>query len=1521
MEGHGFPTNMGCPRSGGCGIKWSMRPLVFAPSALIGLGFLGLLGARAADVEWRGGAGNSWHTVANWKLPSDLPANLTPEQAESLRRAPQAGDRALVPVGVTVQVLAGASVKGATILGGLEVLGPNGSLAVQHGAGTPPGDRFGTILVGSGGKLDLQNPAVVEGETRVAGGQLSVFRPVDFQQKVRVEAQPVGSPVSTLKGLDPGGPQLIQAGLELDGPAGSVANLAGRFRVEGGRLSWRNCSVELFPGGVGLKGEMAVGSTAEKDGELKLGGGDFQTLWRISDQSELLVDERAAVVLGPGRAAFEGRVRFGLRCRGILGAGNDDGMLSFVGGEIGIMSSEVPGDEVVVEGPVQFQGLTVVTLTHPASTDLSTVGLRLGGGSTNGGPVRSVRFGDRVRVQVDTPTRFHDVVMTDLSAVEVRHRPDQIRFGDISLLPAQGQGPGALGGPGRGRFEVLGGRLTIPDDRNLSVPERFTLVFGQEETTGGRAPEITILGRVNCSGTLLVRGGTNAESATRAVVTPRIVTFGNVEVLGGHGFGPGTQFWQLAGRVRLSPHPVGLAEGVPAVSPMGEVFMAQATVEVFEGTALGVTAGEFGDLATLQFVGKAALVVQGLSSVAAVTSPAGGDIMLGGLFHIRRGAELLGMESGLLEVVGDGVFGRNFRGGSLIDVPAGLAVERAVQFGEVVLGRRDGMSPQVRFVDAGTNPFGPPGLTVLKRLGWFGGAFVGHPAGATGTVARVVVPEGALAALARPDAGQRIGGNCTLADGVEFQVHGGLSVNVLRSVGCEGPMARFVFEPGSEVTLQQMGSRSDLTTARILNRTVVRKVGTEPVFFNGEWANEGAGMLRIEAGDVVVRHATLDGLHYETSVTGASIRVEESTLKDFEHRGGTFGLSRSSRFEGNCVVDHLTIGNGLTGEVVMTSGPDATVTVSKGVVWRSNGIQLGGNGRLVTAPGSFSRIDSVLAFTPAGFFESGTWENHGEIEVVARSGSRFQFKSAGVLDNHGTVRLDSREGDLFFGGFFNGGADGFRFINRGLLLLGAVPNGQLKVKFNAEFESVDGGRLEVEGQAPRPGRAAGPAAPNPPNLGELEFGDVTEIKGGLLDLRTVDVKFLASVSMTGGRILAGGNGDVRFEATYLFNGGELRLLKPGFGRFGRAVTIRGGRLHLDAETDLDALPGFNLSDGAVLSGLGRTRGGVTVLGSRVEPGDTNGAGEVSEIGSLRIGADISFDAASRLVLHVPVQRGATERDGLVVGGRAKLNGTVEFVPLNTGATDLLADEVSVLDYATREGDFVTEICPTFRDVHRLTRRFRDGAPLTDMAAVLVADATGGPLADLALELEAPLTAPAGASVTYRFTAVNRGPEEAPAPAVEVTVPSGTQVESVEPAGTRTGDRLRVSLGTLERDARRTVVLTLKGPAVPSALAISAEVGSDRADPAPENNRVSVTTAILTEGGFSAGRFSLKSDGTLRLALETLVGVRYRLERSTDLRVFTEVLEFVGDGAERVVEGFGTTSGPPEFFRLVIVPAG
>jgi len=74
----------------------------------------------------------------------------------------------------------------------------------------------------------------------------------------------------------------------------------------------------------------------------------------------------------------------------------------------------------------------------------------------------------------------------------------------------------------------------------------------------------------------------------------------------------------------------------------------------------------------------------------------------------------------------------------------------------------------------------------------------------------------------------------------------------------------------------------------------------------------------------------------------------------------------------------------------------------------------------------------------------------------------------------------------------------------------------------------------------------------------------------------------------------------------------------------------------------------------------------------------------------------------------------------------------------------------------------------------------------------------------------------------------------------------------------------------------------------------------------ENTRVSVTTAILAEGGFSTGRFTLGSDGTLRMALETLVGVRYRLERSKANK---------GDGGGRQdVAGALDRCGGRRFFR-------
>jgi hypothetical protein len=115
-----------------------------------------------------------------------------------------------------------------------------------------------------------------------------------------------------------------------------------------------------------------------------------------------------------------------------------------------------------------------------------------------------------------------------------------------------------------------------------------------------------------------------------------------------------------------------------------------------------------------------------------------------------------------------------------------------------------------------------------------------------------------------------------------------------------------------------------------------------------------------------------------------------------------------------------------------------------------------------------------------------------------------------------------------------------------------------------------------------------------------------------------------------------------------------------------------------------------------------------------------------------------------------------------------------------------------------------------------------------------------------------------------------------------------------------------------------VRLRWNAPAVDSALAVAATVSSQTNDPALENNTTRVTTAVLVGGTFTIGRFELTSAGRLKLTFETLPGVRYRLERSTDLVNWVPHREILGDGTERTFDDLGGEGREPEFFRLVIL---
>lgn len=348
---------------------------------------------------------------------------------------------------------------------------------------------------------------------------------------------------------------------------------------------------------------------------------------------------------------------------------------------------------------------------------------------------------------------------------------------------------------------------------------------------------------------------------------------------------------------------------------------------------------------------------------------------------------------------------------------------------------------------------------------------------------------------------------------------------------------------------------------------------------------------------------------------------------------------------------------------------------------------------------------------------------------------------------------------------------------------------------------------------------------------------------------------------------------------------------------------------------LEARPGFNLRENSVLSGSGTIQGGVfadgIIAAGSNETGDAGG-----RPGTLTIETDLTLGAPGRLVVDLSLARGG-ESDRVLVGNLSRFNGTLDArVPLVPLPGDLRSDPISVVDYATHEGDFANFVFTPLGEGRSLARRHRSGD--SDLVVDLVADTS----ADLSVGLEAPLTAASGTELTYRFIVRNRGPETATGVGLEVVLPGNAALLGSEPQGTVADGQLTVPLPNLPDAAETRVTLRLQAPGSDSAVAVTGAVRGTREDAAPENNTASAVTAVLINGGITLSRFEVTPGGKLRLAFETLPGVSYRLERSTDLEAWLPVQDFTGDGRDRVVEDLGGDGREPEFFRLLVgVPGG
>ncbi|MBL9173929.1 MAG: DUF11 domain-containing protein [Verrucomicrobiales bacterium] len=1480
------------------GTLWSL--LLWSPS----------LPALAADITWRGGAGDDFGDVRNWNLPSDLPPGLTPEQAEAFRRVPGPGDRAVVPAGVQTRVLGTLSVGTVEHGGDLLVVGQSGRLQTSRAGAT---DRFQRVLVRGKGRLTLDNLATVRGQLLVEGGTAEFLRPavLDTVRLIGVE-DPLRTSSTRLIGSAPDEPLRIEGNLSLEGPTNSTILLGAALQILGPQVTWGDCSVTEVSNGFSRPGRVVFGDASGRPVLLRLSGGDAQTRWTLDENTSIRFEPGSGLRHGAGHHGFGGGlIEFAPGSLGVEPGGPEDGPLDFDIGEVRFLAATSPSVRPpVLSGPVVFTSNAEVTFARQPDTPLNTLAAELGRSpAPNEDPaLRSVTWNRFAKARVHAAVGLQNVVVEDRAQFEVFRSLDSGQLGELVVDPDRPP-----------RLVLRGGQFLLPSPGHpLTLPPGSVCELGNTadpEAGSGQPPNFR--GHLITQGSLDVVGGTLKRSRTAAFVNGLIENQGTATFMPGHGLHPSALFWNRTNATVTVLRAPGNAADLPPHSSLGGTFINEGTVLALAGSGLEVVQGVSQARSKIVLDPGSLLRVVGRGNRGSIVLPDGSTHELKQMFNLRAGMELVTSPESQLEVTGEGAFGPFFRGGPFQDDPGGLHTEVPLVFGQLSFGGLADQKPRIQF-GAGSYPDGI-GLRITRRLGWFGGVFIGNGTGTTPSTARVELSVGALGTVTLPEDPQA-GGAASLGGGITFDVRGGLSLQTDRPFSCEDETSRFILHPGADVTLGRL-TAFDMNTARVFNRTTVRKVSEGPANLSGLWVNESGGRLLVESGNILVREGTLSGGGYELNPS-FEFRLENATLRDFAGGNGTITLFNPSRFSGRVELDHLKIGNGLSANTLLRGDPDTTLVVRQSLLWSNGGMDLGENSRMELAEGSRSllAVPDGFPLANAGIVERGHIVNRGHLTMIPAPNSDFLFESPATLENFGTVELSGRANIRYLRGDLAGQPGGFRFLNRGLLLLALIANGDVPAEFAALYVGLENASLKLLSDAEPPRlRAAGPGvrAPlNVPNLGRILFTDNFTLEGGECDFRNCDVRFNDPVTLTGGRLIGGNNGEVHFATTFNFNGGELRLEGAAKGRFGRVTTVRNGRLFLDAEATLEALPGFNLRDGSVLSGKGRTTGGVAVLDSIIAPGINGDGNSGPDTGVLTIGTDVSFDPGSRLILDVPVGRDALVSDALIVAGKASLGGTLQVNPQAPPSGELATGPILALAFASAQGDFTTFVTTPFRDGLTLDRSLR-GPPENDLVLNLVADVS----ANLELKAQGPLVASPGSEVEYAFTVVNLGPKDAPAPVLDFQLPANATFLSSTPPGTVSEGRLSLPLGSgLDRDAQRVVLLRLRAPDAPGSLAVVGTVRSERPDPKSENDTAIAVTAVLPGEKPTLGTPLVSASGQLILKFETLNGVRYQLERSSDLVTWRPLREFVGDGTPQETVDTDTGERPPGFFRLLIVPS-
>jgi hypothetical protein len=208
-----------------------------------------------------------------------------------------------------------------------------------------------------------------------------------------------------------------------------------------------------------------------------------------------------------------------------------------------------------------------------------------------------------------------------------------------------------------------------------------------------------------------------------------------------------------------------------------------------------------------------------------------------------------------------------------------------------------------------------------------------------------------------------------------------------------------------------------------------------------------------------------------------------------------------------------------------------------------------------------------------------------------------------------------------------------------------------------------------------------------------------------------------------------------------------------------------------------------------------------------------------------------------------------------------------------------------------------------------------GAADNDCGFVVVPEPTD---IDLALSASAPLIVDTGSEIVITHTLNNPGPGNIGDGVLAITLPANAALVGSTPAGTVNAGVLSIPLPVTSAPGTTDVEFRFTAPGITAGVTVAASVSSSTADPDVSNNSITTTTAVLPDGRLEVPSFVMNpGSGDATLTLDTIPGVRYSYQTSSDLLDWSDPGYFTGDGLPHVIQP--PINKPKEFFRFAIVP--